>query len=141
MVSDVAVAQLEWAGGSLQKLCGRRNRVPDRVATRRGRTAVMRVRGILWSTILAAIFLAVSSGTLGAFCQTSAPAWPSAVEHAALEAPEARIVVIDIASGHLLAAHRLNDASRTLAAPGSTDAKDGGCLSDRLSMQHAAGGA
>jgi cell division protein FtsI/penicillin-binding protein 2 len=80
----------------------------------------MRVRRILWSTILAAIFLAVSSGTLSAFCQTSAPAWPSAVEHAALEVPEARIVVIDIASGHLLAAHLLNDASRTLAAPGST---------------------
>jgi cell division protein FtsI/penicillin-binding protein 2 len=28
--------------------------------------------------------------------------------------------VLDIASGHLLAAHQLNDASRTLAAPGST---------------------
>jgi cell division protein FtsI/penicillin-binding protein 2 len=28
--------------------------------------------------------------------------------------------VLDITSGHLLAAHQLNDASRTLAAPGST---------------------
>jgi cell division protein FtsI/penicillin-binding protein 2 len=28
--------------------------------------------------------------------------------------------VLDIATGHLLAAHQLNDASRTLAAPGST---------------------
>jgi cell division protein FtsI/penicillin-binding protein 2 len=80
----------------------------------------MRVRGIRWSSILAAIFLAVSSGAPSAFCQTSAPSWPSAVERAAREVPEARIVVLDIASGHLLAAHQLNDASRTLAAPGST---------------------
>jgi cell division protein FtsI/penicillin-binding protein 2 len=34
--------------------------------------------------------------------------------------PEARIVVLDIASGRLLAAHRLADAARTVAAPGST---------------------
>ncbi len=80
----------------------------------------MRVRGALLPTILGAIFLAVSSGALNASCQTVAPAWPSAVERAAREVPEARIVVLDIASGHLLAAHQLNDASRTLAAPGST---------------------
>jgi cell division protein FtsI/penicillin-binding protein 2 len=55
-----------------------------------------------------------------AFCQTGAPAWQNAVERAAREAPEARIIVLDIASGRLLAAHHLNDAARTLAAPGST---------------------
>jgi cell division protein FtsI/penicillin-binding protein 2 len=80
----------------------------------------MRERAVLLSTIPGAIILAVSCGALGAFCQTLAPAWPSAVERAAHEFPEARIVVLDIASGHLLAAHQLNDASRTLAAPGST---------------------
>jgi cell division protein FtsI/penicillin-binding protein 2 len=57
---------------------------------------------------------------VSAFCQTGAPAWQSAVERAAREAPEARIIVLDIASGRLLAASQLNDAARTLAAPGST---------------------
>jgi|HubBroStandDraft_5_1064220.scaffolds.fasta_scaffold16041_2 cell division protein FtsI/penicillin-binding protein 2 len=75
----------------------------------------MHVRGILWLTIVG-----VSYGALSASCQTLAPAWPSAVERAARAAPEARIVVLDIASGHLLAAHQSDDASRTLAAPGST---------------------
>jgi cell division protein FtsI/penicillin-binding protein 2 len=57
---------------------------------------------------------------LCAFCQTGAPAWQSAVERAARKAPEARVVVLDIASGRLLAGHRLQDAAQTLAAPGST---------------------
>lgn len=35
-------------------------------------------------------------------------------------APEARILVLDIPTGHLLASHRLSEAARTLAAPGST---------------------
>src|ERR1700722_12913210 len=75
----------------------------------------MRVRGIFWL-----IAFAATCGSPSASCQTVALAWPSAVERAARGAPEARIVVLDIASGHLLAAHHLNDASRTLAAPGST---------------------
>jgi cell division protein FtsI/penicillin-binding protein 2 len=66
------------------------------------------------------IAFVAASGALSAACQTVAPAWPNAVDRAAREVPEARIVVLDIASGHLLAAHQLNDASRTLAAPGST---------------------
>jgi cell division protein FtsI/penicillin-binding protein 2 len=57
---------------------------------------------------------------MSAFCQTSAPAWQTAVERAARQAPEARIVVLDIASGRLVDAYRLGDAARTLAAPGST---------------------
>jgi cell division protein FtsI/penicillin-binding protein 2 len=73
------------------------------------------MRGILWFSILTA-----ASGTLGAFGQTGNPVWQSAVERATREIPEARIVVLDIASGRLLAAHRRNDAARTLAAPGST---------------------
>jgi cell division protein FtsI/penicillin-binding protein 2 len=80
----------------------------------------MRVRGILRSIAATASLLAVSSGTQAVFCQTRAPPWQNAVDRTAHEAPEARIVVLDIASGHLLAAHQLNDASRTLAAPGST---------------------
>lgn len=42
------------------------------------------------------------------------------MESAARRAPEARIVVLDIASGRLLAGQRLDEAARTLAAPGST---------------------
>jgi len=80
----------------------------------------MRVRGIFRLIAVAAIFVAASFGTLAAFCQAGAPSWQNAVDRAARAAPEARIVVLDIASGHLLAAHQLNNASRTLAAPGST---------------------
>jgi cell division protein FtsI/penicillin-binding protein 2 len=69
---------------------------------------------------MAAIFLAASSGTLATFCQTGATAWQSAVERAAREAPQARVIVLDISSGRLLAANDLNEAARTLAAPGST---------------------
>jgi len=46
--------------------------------------------------------------------------WQAAVQHAARAAPDARILVIDIASDKLLAAHHLAEAARTLAAPGST---------------------
>jgi cell division protein FtsI/penicillin-binding protein 2 len=49
-----------------------------------------------------------------------AASWPSAIEHAAQTAPQARVVVLDIATGHLLAAGHLAEAARTLAAPGST---------------------
>ncbi len=57
---------------------------------------------------------------MGAYGQVTASDWQSAVDRAARLAPEAKIVVLDIASGRLLAAHRLKDAARTLAAPGST---------------------
>jgi cell division protein FtsI/penicillin-binding protein 2 len=50
----------------------------------------------------------------------SASTWQSAAAQAVRSAPQARIVVLDIASGRVLAASRLADASRTLAAPGST---------------------
>jgi cell division protein FtsI/penicillin-binding protein 2 len=82
--------------------------------------AVMSKRGICRLIISAAIFLAASSGTLATFCQTGAPAWRNAVDRAARETPQARIIVLDIASGRLLATNRLDDAARTLAAPGST---------------------
>lgn len=50
----------------------------------------------------------------------SEPGWQSAVDKAARSAPAARVVVLDVVSGRLLAAHRLDEAARTLAAPGST---------------------
>jgi cell division protein FtsI/penicillin-binding protein 2 len=50
----------------------------------------------------------------------SASTWQSAAARSARSTPQARIVVLDIASGRLLAASRLADAARTLAAPGST---------------------
>jgi cell division protein FtsI/penicillin-binding protein 2 len=70
--------------------------------------------------ILRLIAFVATCGTLSAVCQTGTPAWQSPVDRATREAPEARIIVLDIVSGGLLAAHRLNDAARTLAAPGST---------------------
>ena len=74
-----------------------------------------RVHGILrFIAVLAA------SGALGASCQTPVSSWQTAVDRAARQSPEARILVVDIASGRLLASHRLSDAARTLAAPGST---------------------
>jgi cell division protein FtsI/penicillin-binding protein 2 len=48
------------------------------------------------------------------------PGWQAAVGRAARPDTEARIVVLDVATGRLLAAHRLGEATRTLAAPGST---------------------
>jgi cell division protein FtsI/penicillin-binding protein 2 len=74
-----------------------------------------RVHGILRSIAVVAV-----SGAIGASCQTPASAWQTAVDRAARLSPEARIVVIDIASGRLLASHQLADAARTVAAPGST---------------------
>lgn len=65
-------------------------------------------------TVLGALLLLISPRIL------TAQSWQSAVDSAARFAPEARIVVVDVASGKVLAAHRLADAGRTLAAPGST---------------------
>ena len=50
----------------------------------------------------------------------SEPAWNAAVAQAAKVAPRARVVVLDIGSGRLLASARLTEAARTLAEPGST---------------------
>lgn len=66
------------------------------------------------------IVVVVVCGALGTSGQEPAPAWQTAVEGAARQSPQARIVVVDIASGRLLASHHLSEAARTLAAPGST---------------------
>jgi cell division protein FtsI/penicillin-binding protein 2 len=70
-----------------------------------------------------ASFIAVGFALLAAArpCHSQVqPTWSSAVASAAQYAPQARIVVLDIASGHLLASSHLSEAVRTLAAPGST---------------------
>ncbi len=46
--------------------------------------------------------------------------WLAAVAHAARLSPDAHILVLDIASGRLLASAHLPESARTLAAPGST---------------------
>jgi peptidoglycan glycosyltransferase len=52
--------------------------------------------------------------------QTWAQTWAQAAAHAARSAPQARILVLDVKSGRLLAAAHLDEAARTLVAPGST---------------------
>lgn len=63
------------------------------------------------AALAAMTMLCVAQGTAG---------WQNAFDRASRQSPEARIVVIDAGSGRLLAAHRLREAARTLAAPGST---------------------
>jgi peptidoglycan glycosyltransferase len=46
--------------------------------------------------------------------------WQHAVDKASRKAPEARMLVLEIGSGHLLASAHLSEASRALATPGST---------------------
>lgn len=46
--------------------------------------------------------------------------WQRAAEQAMREAPDARILVLEIGSGDMLASACLDEASRTLATPGST---------------------
>jgi cell division protein FtsI/penicillin-binding protein 2 len=66
--------------------------------------------------IIAAVLLAGACWC----CPQAARSWTAAVQNAAQEAPNARIVVLDIGSGHLVTARHLVEAARTLAAPGST---------------------
>ncbi len=78
----------------------------------------------------ASITFGAAVGALLAICQASGQSsrsqtssghsWQSAVDKAAPELPEARIVVLDLASGRLIASRQFTDATRTLAAPGST---------------------
>ncbi len=73
------------------------------------------VRGVLQAVAIVGAMALTSSVR-----PIEAQIWQAAVDRAARRTPEARIVVLDVASGKLLAAHRLKDAARTLAAPGST---------------------
>lgn len=74
------------------------------------------VHRILRPTALAALLAIVSL-----WCSASdASTWQQAVQAATRIAPEARIVVLDVSTGRVLAEHRLGEAAHTLAAPGST---------------------
>jgi len=75
-----------------------------------------RVHAILRFTAIAAAFAACAI----ACSPAPAPSWQSAVDQAARSAPDARILVLDLATGRLLASHHINDAAHTLSAPGST---------------------
>jgi cell division protein FtsI/penicillin-binding protein 2 len=69
------------------------------------------------------LLIAMIAGSLAGACfgqAQSVPGWASATAHAARTDPQARIVVLDIATGRVLGASHLSDAARTLAAPGST---------------------
>jgi cell division protein FtsI/penicillin-binding protein 2 len=79
---------------------------------------MMDTRGVRNATLTAMIGMALA-GT-GCCQPQAAPTWATAVTHAARVAPQARIVVLDIATGRLLAGSHLLEAARTLAAPGST---------------------
>jgi peptidoglycan glycosyltransferase len=74
------------------------------------------VRGFLLS--LAVLFAGWTSGASASHAQ--ATLWQKSVDVAAKTAPDARILLLDIASGKLLAERQLVEASHTLAAPGST---------------------
>ncbi|HEV2136364.1 MAG TPA: penicillin-binding transpeptidase domain-containing protein [Terracidiphilus sp.] len=60
----------------------------------------------------------VALGLSGLHAQTAG--WQEAVKAAAHSAPDARILVLDVATNRIVAAHQLGAAARTLAAPGST---------------------
>ena len=68
---------------------------------------------------LMAMAAAMAAGVYSCWPQ-SAASWENAASHASKAAPQARIVVVDVESGRLLAAAHLGEAARTLAAPGST---------------------
>lgn len=56
----------------------------------------------------------------GGVCAESARVWDRAIGEATRREPHARIVVLDLAHGRILASHHLDEAARTLSAPGST---------------------
>ena len=94
-----------------------------RQASYRLRLAVIPTAMVDTLGVRRAWFMAMVAGSLAGACfgQTqAAPTWAGATADAARRSPQARIVVLDIATGHLLAASNLADAAHTLAAPGST---------------------
>jgi cell division protein FtsI/penicillin-binding protein 2 len=77
-------------------------------------TSSVRVFLSSFAILLAAWAFGASQGP------AQATMWQKSVNLGAKNAPDARILVIDIASGKLLAGRQLVEASHTLAAPGST---------------------
>ena len=67
------------------------------------------------------IAVGIAFGLLSVTSQPGqAQAWQKAVDLAAIRTPLARIVVLDILTGRVLAARQMSEMARTLAAPGST---------------------
>ena len=95
-------------------------RSDEEIVTGRGFKAGMRqIPGV--RRFIQAIALATACWTVCGVCEAQqSQRWQRAVELAERQSPAARIVVIDVATGRLLASHRLEEAARTLAAPGST---------------------
>lgn len=52
--------------------------------------------------------------------QSQTAGWQQPMRNAVRSPPDARTLVLDVATNRILAAHRLGEAARTLAAPGST---------------------
>ena len=77
----------------------------------------MNIRPVRGAILIAVVAGALSGSSLS--LPHTPPAWSTAVAHAGRLAPDARILVLDSASGGVLAASRLAEAARTLAAPGS----------------------
>ncbi|HEX4758128.1 MAG TPA: penicillin-binding transpeptidase domain-containing protein [Terracidiphilus sp.] len=74
------------------------------------------VRGIVRSIAIAFVCGALSAASVPSPVLT----WQAAVDQAARASPASRILVLDIATGRLIASHHLSETARTLAAPGST---------------------
>jgi len=79
---------------------------------------MMDTRGVRSARVMAVAGILLA-GAFGCRPQ-AARSWAETVRNAAPEAPTARILVLDIGSGRLLAARHLDEAARTLAEPGST---------------------
>ncbi len=69
---------------------------------------------------LAVVIAGLLAACAFAGAQQQDRAWRTAMQNAARTAPQARIVVVRISDGHLIASRHLEEAARTLAAPGST---------------------
>jgi cell division protein FtsI/penicillin-binding protein 2 len=85
---------------------------------RRAAEPMVDTRGVRSASFMAGFAVCVAGASCG--LAQEATSWAGAVVHAARLAPEARIVVLDEATGRVLAANHLSEAARTLAAPGST---------------------
>lgn len=73
-----------------------------------------RVRNFQIVIIIATLLIEPGGGC------SQANGWAPALDKAARAAPSARILILDLAEERILGAHHLEDAARTLAAPGST---------------------
>jgi cell division protein FtsI/penicillin-binding protein 2 len=89
------------------------------------RLARRTVGGAGLGIMLAGLACAATDGwaqsSRAAQCAThTGPGWRKAIDHAALARPDARTLVVEIASGRVLASAHLAEAGRTQATPGST---------------------